>query len=211
MTNNTIELFGQVTGDAVLNHIAYGEKFYTLGFSVDRLSESKDHLEVIVSEKLMFGIEAGTYLHLFGEVRTYNKNVEGKNKLIIAVFAKESHVVTDTDAIEDLKATNAVTIKGFLCKTPVLRSTPFGKQITDLLIAVNRRFHKSDYIPCIAWGRNAIYANHFEVGQAVEATGRLQSREYTKRLEDGTTETRTAYEFSISNIAIANEDDCKAE
>lgn len=211
MENNVIELFGQIKGEAVLNHVAYGEKFYTLNLEVDRLSDVKDNLEIIISEKLMFGIEENTYLHVFGEIRTYNKYNEGRNKLIITVFVKNAEVVTDANAIEKLKAINNVTIKGFLCKKPVHRSTPFGKQITDLLVAVNRRFHKSDYIPCITWGRNAAYANHFEVGQAIEATGRLQSRKYNKRLEDGTVETRMAYEFSIASINPIEEEECKVK
>lgn len=205
MENNIIELFGKVVGEITLNHEIKGEKFYSLFLEVERLSSIKDTLEVIISEKLLFDIQEGTYVDIKGEIRTYNQMVENRNKLLITVFVKTIQVVTDPATIKESLATNNVQLRGFVCKKPLYRLTPFGKQISDILLAVNRRFLKSDYIPCIAWGRNAAYSDHFEVGKEIELVGRLQSREYTKYLEDGTTEIRTAYEVSILNITAVEE------
>ena len=128
--------------------------------------------------------------------------------MILTVFAKDIKYLSEQDEENSSeKVSNEVTLIGYICKKPIYRQTPFGREISDILLAVNRAYNKSDYIPAIAWGRNARFCQNIEVGTKVKITGRVQSRNYEKKFEDGTTQTRTAYEVSISSLEIVNEEE----
>ena len=195
MQNNKAYISGRVLTAPVFSHEVMGEKFFDITVAVRRLSGQEDEIPVTVSDRLMQPLppEPGDFLGFSGQIRSYNKMSDGRSKLILRVFARE---LTDGDEDEP----NSVELEGFVCKPPVYRTTPFGREICDLLLAVNRAYGKSDYIPAIAWGRNARYAGEFAVGDRVAASGRMQSRVYRKVLEDGRAEDRVAYEVSLSRI-----------
>ena len=195
MQNNRAYIAGKVKSAPVFSHEILGEEFFDITVAVPRLSGQEDEIPVTVSDRLMKPAppSIGDYIGVSGQVRSYNKVVEGKSKLILRVFARE----TDCG---DPDNPNTVELEGFVCKPPVYRTTPFKREICDLLLAVNRAYGKSDYIPAIAWGRNARYAGEFSVGDRVSAVGRIQSRVYQKVLPDGTSEQRVAYEVSVSQI-----------
>lgn len=192
--NNRIEISGKVCGEAKFSHRIYGEGFYTFNISVMRLSESEDIIPVTVSERLLDSAEIkdGKTVSIKGQVRSYNNNDSAKNRLMISVFVREF----DSDMAENR---NMVVLNGYICRTPVYRTTPMGREITDMLIAVNRAYNKSDYIPCIVWGRNARYAGKLSTGDNIIVSGRIQSRKYQKKTENGVEE-KTAYEISVSKI-----------
>ena len=173
------------------------EGFYDVTIAVKRLSGQDDMIPLTVSERLMESesFEVGNIIGIVGQFRSYNKMSDGKSKLVLRVFVREM-------AEPDEDEPNTIMIDGFVCKEPVYRTTPFKREIADLLIAVNRAYNKSDYIPAIAWGRNARYAGNFEVGDRVRITGRIQSRVYQKQLNDGVVEDRTAYEVSVSKLDL---------
>jgi single-stranded DNA-binding protein len=177
----------------------YGEDFYNVFLIVPRLSEVSDVLPVTISERLMvdINIEKGTQMAIDGQLRSYNKYIDGSNKLILTVFARNISLPN-----EDYKNPNQIFLDGYICKKPVYRTTPFGREITDMLIAVNRPYNKSDYIPCIAWGRNARYSEKLNVGDRIKIWGRIQSREYQKKISEEEVITRTAYEVSISKMEV---------
>lgn len=197
---NTAAIMGKVVSQPVLSHTVYGEDFYTFDLEVQRLSEASDVLPILISKKLMANIIVGQYVTINGQMRTYNKMDNKSRKLMIYVFVVDIQILTEDEFNSSIDPNNSVTITGYLCKSPNYRTTPFGREISDLLVAVNRSYHKSDYIPCIAWGRNAKYAKNFEVGQQVEITARFQSREYRKKDEAGNMIAKTAYELSVLNI-----------
>ena len=176
-----------------------GEGFYLVDVLVKRLSESEDRIPVMVSERLLDVTQdyEGEYIEVTGQFRSYNRHEEKKNRLVLSVFAREICFVEEED--ETVK-TNQIFLDGYICKPPVYRKTPLGREIADLLIAVNRPYGKSDYIPCICWGRNARYASAFHVGGHVLVWGRIQSREYIKKLGENETEKRTAYEVSVGKL-----------
>lgn len=196
MENNKVYLMGKVVSKPEYSHEMYGESFYELNLSVKRLSEHSDIIPITVSEKLLidnnFDIEKDVCIK--GQFRSYNKLVDGKSKLMLTVFVRE---VCEWD--ESLNP-NVIEIVGYICKPPIYRTTPFKREICDLLVAVNRAYNKSDYLPCIAWGRNARFVQNSEVGQKVYITGRIQSRDYQKKLSDEKTEVRIAYEISVNKI-----------
>lgn len=198
--NNHVVLSGTVLGAPVLSHTLYGENFYVITLSVPRLSSSCDELPITVHEKFIaeHNIAPGMELGIEGQLRSYNKLVEGQSKLVITVFARELFF----DRREGCP--NQIILRGALCKPPVYRTTPFGREIADLLLAVGRAYGKSDYIPCIAWGRNARYAKDLNVGQRLELTGRVQSRIYQKRISEDEVLEKTAYEVSISGVQAEN-------
>lgn len=202
-TNNSIELLGRILGDPVYSHSVFGEAFFLLPFGVRRLSGTEDRLNLTVSERLL-GVspaQIGSKCRVSGQIRSYNRRTESGSRLVITVFAQEfEEFPEDPGADEELPERNEADITGFICKPPVYRTTPFSREITDVLIAVNRRFHKSDYLPAIAWGRNARFLAGLPVGTNLHILGRLQSREYTKVLEDGTESVRTAFEISCSAV-----------
>ncbi len=197
--NNRIVAVGRLEGDLELSHEVMNEPFYTGTLLVKRLSGAVDRLPVTIPGKLLGMLpEQETQLILTGQVRSYNKVVEGAGRLMVTLFTQSIAPSPDNDTL------NKVSLTGALCKPPIYRSTPFGREICDMMLAVNRAFGKSDYIPCIAWGRNAQYASRFAVGDRVRLTGRLQSREYQKLLENGEYLSRNAYEVSCFTLEAAD-------
>lgn len=199
--NNLARCSGKVSEEPKFSHLILGEGFYDMKIEVPRLSAESDTIPVTVSERLLNNVKVGDSVTIDGEFRSYNKLVDGKSKLVLTLFAKE--LTGDIDQ----ENSNTISLTGFLCKQPIYRTTPFGREICDCLIAVNRAYNKSDYIPCIAWGRNARFVNSLQVGEKVTLIGRIQSRNYTKKHEDGTDEIKTAYEISISSISLAENQD----
>lgn len=198
--NNIINLKGKIISECKFNHEVYGEGFYNFFIETNRLSNSSDILPVTISERLINEklVKVGNFVEILGQIRSYNCFEENKNRLILTVFVRE---IKELEEIRN-KNPNQVTLNGYICKKPMYRTTPFGREITDILLAVNRAYNKSDYIPCISWGRNAIFANKLEVGENLLISGRMQSRLYQKRLENGDISERTAYEVSISKIEV---------
>lgn len=197
--NNQVTIVGTIVSEFTFSHEVFGEGFYMVLVEVQRLSESADVIPLMVSERLL-NVEAdyrGSKISVAGQFRSYNRHEEKKNRLVLSVFARELEFVEEEP--ENAK-TNQIFLDGYVCKTPIYRKTPLGREIADLLIAVNRPYGKSDYIPCICWGRNARFASGFEVGGHANIWGRIQSREYIKRTEDGEAEKRTAYEVSVSKM-----------
>lgn len=200
--NNKIELCGVIASAPELNHKTYGENFYGFRLSCSRKSTEKDMLPIIVSDRLVEikDLQLGKKISVKGQVRTFNKHIsDDKRKLLIMVFARDVREIEE-ESESAPEFNNNVKLSGYICKSPVYRVTPKGREIADVLIAVNRAYGKADYIPCITWGRNARYTGNLDVGTRVDVEGRLQSREYTKKLDDGTEEIRTAYEISVSRI-----------
>lgn len=209
LENNHLVLVGKITSEKKFSHEVYGETFYTFSLEVPRLSDITDVIPVTVSERLIIDvpIEIGKEIIVEGQFRSYNTYEDNRSRLVLTVFAKEivERVVTGEDD-DKINVSNEVTLTGFLCKPAVYRKTPFGREIADILLAVNRAYNKSDYIPCIAWGRNARFCNNLPVGSGVKIVGRIQSRNYIKTLEDGTQLHKTAYEVSIGSMQLVKED-----
>ena len=212
LENNHLVLVGKVTSDKRFSHEIYGEKFYIFDLEVPRLSGNADIIPITISERLLEaeGLEIDKKVIIEGQFRSYNSYQNERNKLVLTVFAKDVKFVENQD--EEIQASkdfvsNEVILNGYICKKPIYRQTPFGREIADLLLAVNRAYNKSDYIPCIAWGRNARFCENIEVGTEVKIVGRVQSRTYEKKYEDGTSETKVAYEVSISSLEVVKEDD----
>lgn len=197
--NNQVMIAGEIISDFTFSHEVYGEGFYMVDVAVNRLSNFADYIPVMVSERLLDVSKdwKGQYISVVGQFRSYNRHEEKKNRLVLSVFARELSLVQEVD--EDVKS-NQIFLDGYICKEPIYRKTPLGREIADLLIAVNRSYGKSDYIPCICWGRNARFASTFEVGTHVQIQGRIQSREYVKKINELETEKRIAYEVSVSKI-----------
>ncbi|AAM24086.1 single-stranded DNA-binding protein [Caldanaerobacter subterraneus subsp. tengcongensis MB4] len=211
LENNTVTLVGKVFTPLEFSHELYGEKFFNFILEVPRLSETKDYLPITISNRLFEGmnLEVGTRVKIEGQLRSYNRKSpeEGKNKLILTVFARDISVVPEEEVV---KNPNEIFLDGFICKKPVYRTTPLGREITDLLIAVNRPYNKSDYIPVIAWGRNARFSEKLEVGDRIRLWGRVQSREYQKKLGDEVV-TKVAYEVSITRMEVVEKELQKTE
>ena len=210
LENNHLVLVGKVTSDKKFSHEIYGESFYIFDLEVARLSGNSDIIPITISERLILEkeLEIGDKVAIEGQFRSYNSYENEKNRLILTVFAKDIKYLSEEDEENSSeKVSNEVTLIGYICKKPIYRQTPFGRDISDILLAVNRAYNKSDYIPAIAWGRNARFCQNIEVGTKVKITGRVQSRNYEKKFEDGTTQTRTAYEVSISSLEIVNEEE----
>ena len=219
---NVTTIVGKIVGEKEFSHEMYGEGFYNFKLEVSRLSEQSDILPVTISERLLIDKELneGDYVVIEGQLRSYNRYVDGRNRLILTIFAREMHIPTDEEEINELiKKPNEIYLDGFICKPPIYRTTPFGREITDLLLAVNRPYNKSDYIPSIAWGRNARFCENLKVGDRIKLWGRIQSRTYQKKLDDDEVINRVAYEVSVSklehledeNNRIENDEDDKEE
>ena len=195
--NNKVYILGEVLTKAVFSHEVYGEGFYEMNVSVKRLSGQKDILPVTISERLIEAnkLEVGSTLCAIGQFRSYNKIIDGKSRLMLTVFVRE---LCEEQYPQN---PNSIALSGYICKAPIYRTTPFEREIADLLIAVNRAYNKSDYIPCIAWGRNARFVKNLAVGEKVALSGRIQSREYTKKISESESKIMTAYEVSISRLA----------
>ena len=197
--NNKVFLSGKISSGFAYSHKKFGERFYKLDLMVKRRSGYEDWVPLMVSERLIDVTQdyEGEYIQVNGQFRSYNRHEEKRNRLVLSVFAREVSFVEEED---DSIPVNQIFLDGYICKPPVYRKTPLGREIADLLLAVNRPYGKSDYIPCICWGRNARYASAFEVGGHVLIWGRIQSREYMKRIGENETEKRTAYEVSVSKL-----------
>lgn len=208
--NNLIRLIGTVVSDKTFSHEVYGEGFYSFDLEVPRLSENSDIIPVTISERLLvdFDFKIGAKVVVEGQFRSYNNYENAKNKLVLTVFVKE--IFEQNEENSNLNS-NEIVLNGFICKKPIYRTTPFGREIADILLAVNRSYNKSDYIPCIAWGRNARYCQNLNVGENVKIWGRIQSRQYEKKFEDGTSEVRRAYEVSVSKMEIKKEGSVKTD
>jgi len=194
--HNFATVSGSLVQELVYSHSIYGESFYDGFLSVPRLSGTEDILPFTVSDRLLKNIEIcpGHFYSISGQMRSYNKHDSASNRLVLTVFARS---FAELDA-EDCQ--NEIALTGYLCKPPVYRKTPFSREIADILLAVNRSYSKSDYLPCIAWGRNARFVSELPVGQHLRVEGRVQSRTYQKQLPDGTLQPRTAYEVSINTL-----------
>lgn len=203
---NVVTIFGKVVSEKNFSHEVYGEGFYTFNLEVVRLSEEVDILPVTISERLLENetLEIGKYVKIKGQLRSYNSYQNKKNHLVLTVFVRD---IEEIDKGQYLTSPNQIYLNGYICRNPVYRVTPFGREITDILLAVNRSYNKSDYIPCIAWGRNAKYTSKLVVGDNVKIWGRIQSRNYQKKLEDGTVVTKTAYEVSVSKLEYSKKEE----
>lgn len=202
LENNSIYIAGKVIEECKFSHEVYGEGFYLFKIASERLSDNEDILPITISERLIDKeiLKLGTKVEVIGQLRSYNNYGSKKNKLVLTIFAREINLIEeDTE-----QNPNQIFLNGFICKPPVYRKTPFGREISDILVAVNRAYNKSDYIPCIAWGRNARYLSNLSVGENIKLWGRMQSRKYQKKTGDEVEE-RTAYEVSISKIEVASD------
>lgn len=199
--NNKVTVAGEVCSELSFSHMIYGERFYLFQLQIPRLSENYDTINVTVSERFFPDIEPkpGDILHIEGQFRSYNNFSDTGNKLVLTVFAKEMERVSD---LSEFQNPNQIFLNGYICKPPVYRTTPFQREIADILLAVNRFYNKSDYIPCIAWGRNAKFAERLAVGTHLKVWGRIQSREYQKRLDEEHFIVKTAYEISVSKMEL---------
>ena len=197
--NNQVIMAGEIVSEFVFSHEVFGEGFYMLEISVRRLSNSYDVIPLMISERLIDVTQdyRGETIAVSGQFRSYNRDEEKKNRLVLSVFVRELEFAEEEP---ESSRTNQIFLEGYICKMPVYRKTPLGREIADLLVAVNRPYGKSDYIPCICWGRNARYASGFEVGAHIQLWGRIQSREYTKKISEEEIERRIAYEVSVSKL-----------
>lgn len=204
--NNQVTIMGQVVTGFKFSHEVFGEGFYIMEVMVKRLSSTFDRIPIMISERLIDVTQdyVGEYIMATGQFRSYNRNEEQKNRLVLSVFVREISFMEEEP--DDSKANN-ILLDGHVCKEPIYRKTPMGREIADLLLAVNRPYGKSDYIPCICWGRNARYISNFGIGEHVRISGRIQSREYKKKISDTEIELRTAYEVSVSKLEVMEDED----
>ena len=204
--NNQVSIVGEIVSDFKFSHEVFGEGFYVVDILVNRLSNSADIIPIMVSERLI-NVKSdykGQKVEILGQFRSYNRHEESKNRLVLSVFAREIRVLNGDE--ENLKP-NYIFLDGYVCKAPIYRKTPLGREIADLLLAVNRPYGKSDYIPCICWGRNARFAENFVVGGHIQVWGRIQSREYQKKVGENEFEKRVAYEVSVSKLEYIEEEE----
>ena len=197
--NNQVTITGEIISEYQYSHEVFGEGFYYVEVLVNRLSDSADIIPMIISERLVDvnTSAVGEIVKVTGQFRSYNRHEEKKNRLVLSVFVREIEFLENDDKNARI---NQISLDGFICKEPVYRKTPLGREIADLLVAVNRSYGKSDYIPCICWGRNARFSAGFAVGGHVQIWGRIQSREYIKKIDEEHTQRRVAYEVSVSKI-----------
>lgn len=214
INNNNITLIGVVEKEAEYSHEVFGEGYYIFMIKCSRTSGNEDVLPVMISDRLtdIKEIKVGQAVAVLGQIRSFNKHTDNmKSKLILTVFAREFEVLTHSEELPFEDNTNIVVLSAYICKPPIYRCTPKGREIADILVAVNRPYGKSDYIPCIAWGRNARFAGGLEAGEHIQIQGRFQSREYAKKISDNEVETRTAYEVSVSKIDYAEEGEANVQ
>ena len=215
LENNYLTLVGKVTGEKKFSHEIYGERFFIFNLSIPRLSGTSDIIPITISERLIGEdtLQEGKKLLVKGQFRSYNSYEGERNRLILTVFAKDVREVeeieeeSENEIVKKDVVTNEVVLIGYICKKPIYRQTPFGREIADILLAVNRAYNKSDYIPCIAWGRNARFCQNLEVGSQIKLVGRVQSRTYEKKHEDGSVEERVAYEVSVGSLEVIEQND----
>lgn len=196
--NNKLIVAGKIISEPVFNHEVFGEKFYIINLEVNRLSTLSDVLPMMISDRLIefSQLPVGQYIKIKGELRSFNKHEHKQNRLLLSLFVREIKLIEETEEIQP----NYICIDGYICKPPLFRVTPRGREITDVLIAVNRSYNKSDYIPCICWGRNARYVGRLPIGSRVKMWGRIQSREYSKKIDENNTLHRVVYEVSVNKL-----------
>lgn len=214
LDTNMVKIIGRITETINFSHEMYGEGFYSFELEVPRLSDSVDVLPVTISERLIVNMDLsiGSYVEICGQLRSYNRYINSSSRLVLTVFARDIRILEDEEEIKELlKAPNEIYLDGYICKTPIYRTTPFGREISDLLIAVNRPYNKSDYIPCISWGRNARFCEKLLVGDHIKIWGRIQSREYQKKYSNEEVEIKIAYEVSISKLEYIENDNNRLE
>ena len=204
--NNQVTIMGEIASDFTFSHEVFGEGFYMVEVKVKRLSNSEDRIPLMISERLIDVTRdyTGEYIMVNGQFRSYNRHEEQKNRLVLSVFVRELEFI---DEELDGAKTNSIFLDGYICKLPVYRKTPLGREIADLLLAVNRPYGKSDYIPCICWGRNARFAGNLEIGSRIQLIGRIQSREYQKRVSENELIRRVAYEVSVNKLEFHEKDE----
>ena len=202
--NNQVSMMGEIVSEFRYSHEVFGEGFYMVEIAVNRLSNYADYIPLMISERLIDTEQdyTGQLIHVTGQFRSYNRHEE-KKRLVLSVFVRELEFL---DEIDENEKTNQIFLDGYICKEPIYRKTPLGREIADVLLAVNRSYGKSDYIPCICWGRNARFAAGFEVGSHIQMYGRIQSREYVKKISEDETERRVAYEVSVSKVDLIPEE-----
>ena len=207
--NNRVCIIGEVVSEFTFSHEVFGEGFYIANVSVNRLSDMVDIIPLMISERLIDVTKdyRGMKIEVSGQFRSYNRHEGVKNKLVLSIFVRELRFIEDEDIPEEQSKSNQIFLDGYVCKPPIYRKTPLGREITDLLIAVNRTYKKSDYIPCILWGRNAKFCENIETGAMVKLSGRIQSRKYEKKQADGTVEEKVAYELSVSKFSVIDEEE----
>lgn len=205
LENNRVTICGQVISEFKFSHEIFGEGFYIVEVMVKRLSNSCDRIPLMISERLIDVTQdyTGEYIMASGQFRSYNRHEEQKDRLILSVFVRE---ISFMEEEPDASKANSILLDGYICKEPIYRKTPLGREIADILLAVNRPYRKSDYIPCICWGRNARYISEFGIGEHVQISGRIQSREYKKKISDTEIEMRTAYEVSVSKLEVVEDE-----
>ena len=211
--NNRVCIIGEIVSEFTFSHEVFGEGFYIANVSVNRLSDMVDVIPLMISERLIDVTKdyRGMKIEVAGQFRSYNRHEGTKNKLVLSIFVRELRFLEDDEMPEEQSKSNQIFLDGYVCKPPIYRKTPLGREIADILVAVNRPYGKSDYIPCIAWGRNARFCQDIEVGAQVKIVGRVQSRQYEKKHEDGTVETRVAYEVSVGSLEVIEENDNEQE
>ena len=211
--NNYLVLIGNIISEKTFSHEIYGESFYLFNLEVPRLSGNEDIIPITISERLIanFDLDIGKKVVIEGQFRSYNSYENERNRLVLTVFAKDIMEYKEELVESKEKNSNEVVLTGYICKKPIYRQTPFGREIADLLLAVNRAYNKSDYIPCIAWGRNARFCENMEIGTEVKVVGRVQSRTYEKKYEDGRVEQRVAYEVSIGSLEVIDKKENEEE
>ena len=203
--NNQVSMMGEIVSEFQFSHEVFGEGFYMVELAVNRLSNYSDYIPLMISERLIDTEQdyTGQLIRISGQFRSYNRHEEKKNRLVLSVFVRELEFL---DEIDENEKTNQIFLDGYICKEPIYRKTPLGREIADVLLAVNRSYGKSDYIPCICWGRNARFASGFTVGSHIQIVGRVQSREYVKRIDEENVEHRVAYEVSVSKVDLLEDD-----
>ncbi len=203
--NNQVSMMGEIVSEFQFSHEVFGEGFYMVELAVNRLSNYSDYIPLMISERLIDTEQdyTGQLIRVSGQFRSYNRHEEKKNRLVLSVFVRELEFL---DEIDENEKTNQIFLDGYICKEPIYRKTPLGREIADVLLAVKRSYGKSDYIPCICWGRNARFASGFTVGSHIQIVGRVQSREYVKRIDEENVEHRVAYEVSVSKVDLLEND-----
>lgn len=207
--NNRVCIIGEIVSEFTFSHEVFGEGFYIANVSVNRLSDMVDVIPLMISERLIDVTKdyRGMKIEVAGQFRSYNRHEGTKNKLVLSIFVRELRFLEDDEMPEEQSKSNQIFLDGYVCKPPIYRKTPLGREIADILVAVNRPYGKSDYIPCIAWGRNARFAGGLEVGAHLLVSGRVQSREYTKKIGEEEVERRVAYEVSVSKIDLVEDEE----
>ena len=207
--NNRVCIIGEIVSEFTFSHEVFGEGFYIANVSVNRLSDMVDVIPLMISERLIDVTKdyRGMKIEVVGQFRSYNRHEGTKNKLVLSIFVRELRFLEEDEMPEEQSKSNQIFLDGYVCKPPIYRKTPLGREIADVLVAVNRPYGKSDYIPCIAWGRNARFAGGLEVGSHLQVSGRVQSREYTKKIGEDEVERRVAYEVSVSKIDLVEDEE----